>query len=188
MEDFINASNRAQTTDDLFRSYKKAMKKLGFDRIIFSLMTDHVIIQRRAGHGIMLNYPKAWMRHYADKNYEIIDPVRRHMYMSHACFTWKAITRLPTMTEDQRGFMKASNDADLHDGIGIPLRGPRGAIAGIGAASSSGGIDLENKNLLSRVSLMAQQFYTVFRCSHHSSAFRGQRGLGPHGGFGGGAG
>ena len=40
--------------------------------------------------------------------------------------------------------------------------GPRGAIAGIGAASSAGGVELENKNLLSYANLISQQFYTVY--------------------------
>ena len=162
IEDFIDASNKAQTVEALFDIYKEAMKLLGFDRLVFSLMTEHKAIQRRAGHGILLNYPEDWMKYYTEKSFDIIDPVRRHMYASPSTFTWEGIMQMPTMTENQRKFMNEGNEAKLLDGIGIPLRGPRGAIAGIGAASSAGGVETKNKNLLSYVNLLSQQFYTVY--------------------------
>jgi len=162
IEDFIDASNKAQTLEVLFNLYKEAMSQLGFDRLIFSLMTDHMAIHRRAGHGIFFNYPEDWMKYYVQKNFEVIDPVRRQMYVAPSIFTWEGVMQLPTITENQSRFMNEGADAKLHDGIGIPLRGPRGAIAGIGAASSAGGVELQNKNLLSYVNLLSQQFYTVY--------------------------
>ena len=45
IDEFIDASNRAQTVEDLFDLYKNAMGVLGFDRIVFSLMTDHALIR-----------------------------------------------------------------------------------------------------------------------------------------------
>jgi DNA-binding CsgD family transcriptional regulator len=162
LEEFIEATNKATTIDGLFDIYKKAMAELGFDRLIFSLMTDHISIQRRAGHGIMLNYPDDWMKYYMQKGFEVIDPVRRFMYTSPSYFTWDGIMQLPTMTKNQRVLMKEGDEAKLHDGIGIPLRGPRGAIAGVGAASSAGGVELMDKNLLARANLLSQQFYTMY--------------------------
>jgi LuxR family quorum sensing-dependent transcriptional regulator len=162
IEDFIDTSNKAQSLEVLFNLYKEAMRKLGFDRLIFSLMTDHMAIQRRAGHGIFFNYPEDWMKYYVEKNFEVIDPVRRQMYVAPSIFTWDGVMQLPTITENQSRFMNEGNEAKLYDGIGVPLRGPRGAIAGIGAASSTGGVELKNPNLLSYVNLLSQQFYTVY--------------------------
>lgn len=162
IEEFIDASNKAQSIDELFALYKAAMGRLGFDRLIFSLMTDHIAIQRRAGHGIFFNYPEDWMKYYVEKNFEVIDPVRRQMYVAPTIFNWQNVTQSPTVTEAQNKFMLEATDARLHDGIGIPLRGPRGAIAGVGAASSAGGVELQNKNLMSYVNLISQQFYTVY--------------------------
>jgi LuxR family quorum sensing-dependent transcriptional regulator len=162
IEEFIDASNKAQSIDELFALYKAAMGKLGFDRLIFSLMTDHIAIQRRAGHGIFFNYPEDWMKYYVEKKFEVIDPVRRQMYVAPTIFSWKGVTELPTVTETQNRFMLEATEAKLYDGIGIPLRGPRGAIAGVGAASSSGSVEIKNKNLMSYVNLVSQQFYTVY--------------------------
>jgi LuxR family transcriptional regulator, quorum-sensing system regulator BjaR1 len=160
IEEFIEASNRAASVDELFDLYKKAMAELGFDRLIFSLMTDHLAIARRAGHGLMLNYPEDWMNFYAEKRLETADPVRHKMYVAPGVFTWKSLSH-PGLTKIQTNCLSFGDEAGLHDGIGIPLRGPRGAIAGIGAASSAGGV-LDDKNTLSSAQLLSQQFYTAF--------------------------
>lgn len=162
IDEFIEASNKAKSVDELFDLYKKAMYELGFDRIIFSLMTDHISIDRRAGHGIMLNYSDDWMKYYVEQNYEALDPVRKYMYIAPGAFTWTSLMQQPVITTKQNLFMKEGDEAGLHDGIGIPLRGPRGAIAGVGAASSAGGVALDDRNLLSRANLLSQQFYTVY--------------------------
>jgi hypothetical protein len=137
LEEFIETSNKTGSIDDLFGIYRQAMAELGFDRLIFSLMTDHMAIQRRAGHGILLNYPEDWMKYYVEKGFEVIDPVRRNMYAAPGLFTWEGMMQNLTITKAQRAFMKEGDEAGLHDGIGIPLRGPRGAIAGVGAARGS---------------------------------------------------
>jgi DNA-binding CsgD family transcriptional regulator len=161
LKEFIEATNRAKSVDELFELYKKAMAELGFDRLIFSLMTDHVIIGRRAGHGIARNYPEDWMEFYVERNYEVIDPVRHKIYTAPGVFTWQSLLDLRRVTKTQVGLFEQAKDAGLRDGVGVPLRGPRGAIAGIGAASSAGGVSLD-KNTLSRAYLLSQQFYTAF--------------------------
>jgi len=161
IEEFIEASNKATSVDELFALYKKAMSDLGFDRLIFSLMTDHLMIGKRSGHGIILNYPEDWMEFYMERHFEVTDPVRHKMYTSPGVFTWRSLVIPERLTKTQLQTLQLGTDAGLHDGIGVPLRGPRGAIAGIGAASSAGGVVLD-KNTLSRAQLLAQQFYTAF--------------------------
>lgn len=161
IEEFIDQSNLASSVDELFGLFERAMGDLGFDRIIFSLMTDHIFINRRAGHGIMLNYTEDWMKFYAEKNYVDTDPVRRNMYHATGAFTWHDVLQRPDLTKTQIECMILAEEAKMHDGVGIPLRGPRGAIAGVGAASSSGGVEL-NRNSLSYINLLAHQFYTAY--------------------------
>ena len=162
IDEFIETSNKAKTVEELFEYYRAAMEKIGFDRLVFSLMTDHPSIQRPAGHGILVNYSEDWMKHYVQSNCEIYDPVRRNMYAAPGTFVWDQLMTRPTMTGLQRTFMNDAEDAGLLDGIGIPLRGPRGAIAGVGAASSAGGVEITDKNLLSYANLLSHQFYTVY--------------------------
>ena len=161
IEEFIEQSNRAATVDELFELYKRAMGDLGFDRLIFSLMTEHVAINRPAGHGIMLNYTEDWMKFYVEKNYVDTDPVRRNMYNAETAFTWHDVLQRPDLTKVQVECMVLAEEAKMLDGIGIPLRGPRGAIAGVGATSSAGGVEM-NKDMLSYANLLAHQFYTAY--------------------------
>jgi len=49
----------------------------------------------------------------------------------------------------------------LKDGVGIPLRGAHGALAGVGAASSVGKLEL-SAPVLRRANLLAQQFYAAY--------------------------
>jgi DNA-binding CsgD family transcriptional regulator len=161
IEEFIEASNRAASVEELFEVYKKAMAGLGFDRLIFSLMTDHLAIERRAGHGIIVNYPADWMEFYLSNGFEAADPVRHKMYVAEGAFAWSSLLDQPHLTRLQERCLALGAESGLRDGIGIPLRGPRGAIAGIGAASSAGGVPLD-RNTLSRAQLLSAQFYTAF--------------------------
>src|SRR5689334_19568655 len=114
------------------------MARLGFDKLIFSLMTDHACIQKKAGHGIVLNYPEDWMKHYIQCRYDVFDPVRCGMFSSRSFFIWDDLLKHPSLNRNQVLCLKQGEDAGLRDGIGIPLRGPLGALAGVGAASSNG--------------------------------------------------
>ncbi|HUQ94161.1 MAG TPA: autoinducer binding domain-containing protein [Bryobacteraceae bacterium] len=125
IEEFIEASNKAATVDELFQLYKKSMAELGFDRLIFSLMTDHLVIGRRAGHGIILNYPADWMNYYVERNLEVTDPVRHKMFAAPAVFTWKSLVDPRCLTKKQAQTLEMGSEAGLRDGIGIPRRGRR---------------------------------------------------------------
>lgn len=90
IETFIEQSNRATSVEELFEYYKKAMMSLGFDQIIFSLMTNHTSIERPAGHGIIANYSESWMKYYQEKKYE--DFVSGFLSMGRAG-RWRASVR-----------------------------------------------------------------------------------------------
>src|SRR5690606_38718787 len=111
------------------------MANYGFDRVLFSLMTDHPSIGKSSGHGIMRNYPGEWMAYYADRKYEDADPVRQYVMQAPAPFTWSFLVEALQLMPDQQKVMDEAREAGLHHGIAIPMRGPMGAIAGIGAAS-----------------------------------------------------
>jgi LuxR family quorum sensing-dependent transcriptional regulator len=162
IEDFIHNTRQASSTQALFDLYRTDMSKLGFDRIIFSLITDHPEHGHSAGHGIMLNYPDEWMMFYVSQDYELIDPVRRKIYMAEGVFSWQSLHREYSLSKKQAECLHLGNEAGLHDGIGIPLRGPHGELAGIGAASSAGGIE-HHPDILSRVGLLSHHFYVCFR-------------------------
>lgn len=162
LEEFVHNAGRAVSTQSLFDLYRNEMAAIGFDRIVFSLITDHPEHGYSSGHGIMLNYPSEWMRFYSQKGYELIDPVRHKIYNADDVFTWASLHREHDLTKAQTECLRLADDAGLHDGIGVPLRGPRGELAGIGAASNFGGVD-HHADVLGRVGLLSHHFYTCFR-------------------------
>jgi len=161
LEEFIKISNNAKTLDELFQSFENEMAHLGFDRVIFSLMTDHIALDQKAGHGIAKNYPDDWMKYYGEQGYVDTDPVRRTLFSSDGPFIWKDLLNVPNLTQTQVDCIELGAEAGLNDGIGIPLRGTHGALAGIGAASSGGGVELNQENLC-YVNMLAQQFYLAY--------------------------
>lgn len=161
IESFIEDSNRAGTPEQLFSLYLASMHALGFDRVIFSLMSDHAAIGRAACHGIARNYPSDWMSHYVSVGYQDVDPVRQRIMVSDRPFFWSELPRTRRLTDGEQAVMDGGQEAGLNDGIGIPLRGARGAIAGVGAASSSKGV-ARTLSTLCQANLLAQQFYLAY--------------------------
>src|SRR5688572_2384102 len=124
--DFITRSNAAPNSVALFGMYGAAMAARGYDRLVFSLLTDHAAIGRPAGHAVMCTYPEAWMRHYMAKRYADIDPVRHQIPHAEGVFTWDSLHQRQQLTKEQDLCLHQAAKAGLRDGIGIPLRGPRG--------------------------------------------------------------
>ncbi len=158
---FIEDSNRVDNTAELFTLLENTFSEIGFDQVVFSLMTDHPHLELKQGHGVAFNYPEDWMRYYFEKNYAEIDPVRSYMFASENTFSWDVFHEKELLSQKQERFFKEANEAELYNGYGIPLRGTNGAIAGIGLASSDKNLDID-KNKESLMNLISQQFYNCF--------------------------
>lgn len=161
IEQFIENTNRAKTTDEVFSLFESALKELGYDRICYSLLTDHPSLGLPAGHGVMRNYSEDWMKHYTENEYINIDPVPQYSFSSNRPFTWNWLINTVEMAPNQKQVMHEAREAKLLDGVGIPLYGINGEIAGVGLASSSGktGVD---KDMLCKIRALAFQFHLSY--------------------------
>lgn len=161
IDDFVVASRRVETVDELFALFHRAMEDLGFDRVLVTLLNRHDALSEDAQYGLFYSYPAAWAERYLEAGYGDIDPVRTLMTQQQLPFTWRQILLESTLSEDQLTLFRESAEGGLHHGIGIPLRGPGGAIAGLGAASSSRD-QVPDPDALERAHLLANQFYVCF--------------------------
>jgi LuxR family quorum-sensing system transcriptional regulator CciR len=161
LEEFINLSNNVTSVDELFELMQLALQAIGINQIVFSLMTNHVALNKPAGHGLLVNYPEDWMKYYAEQGYETLDPVRHAMFAATGPFAWDNLLDKLVLTKRQKTFFGEAADAGLRIGFGIPLRGPRGALAGFGLASNTRDLNFD-QNALSYMNLVAQQFYQVY--------------------------
>ena len=137
------------------------VKQHGLDRAIFSLSTEHDDIDTSAQLGLIHNYPRDWMDYYFEKGFDRIDPVLIHAANKVGMFEWKEIPRYLELRKKQRLCLNLGEEAGLHNGLGILMRGPRNQTAGIALAT------VEKKDAfdgnLDLVSAYCHHFYAAFK-------------------------
>ncbi|MAS36095.1 MAG: hypothetical protein CL610_18955 [Anaerolineaceae bacterium] len=155
---FIEETNRADDPDSLFLLFQQQLGALGFDRVCYSLMTDHPECGMSAGHAVARNYPEDWMKYYSAMGYEDVDPVRKAVMTARRPFTWDEMEVYRRHDTREKRVMNEATEAKLLDGMGVSIYGPRGEVVGVGFASSHGGVDL-NPNVMSAVQMLTNQFH-----------------------------
>jgi len=158
---YIDATNSARSAEEIFSHFENALAALGFDLLLYSLMTDHPSIGKSAGHGIMRNYSEDWMNYYVEKGYTEVDPVRKQVMLTTHPFLWDRLNASGVYDDEQRLMMHEAKDAGLRCGIGLGIHCPGREIAGFGFASSDGTAEI-NKNVVSLVKALASQFHTAY--------------------------
>jgi DNA-binding CsgD family transcriptional regulator len=156
-EEFIIASNKAETAEQVFDIFIKAMQRFGFDKSVYSFLTRHASIGYDAGHAIACAYPEDWMKHYFAKDYLSIDPVITEGLRTSRPFFWDDIP----LNGQQAVLMNEAKDASLCKGIGIPLHNIDGEVAAVGLASSTQGLEVEAHHL-SLLQAYAFQFHQAY--------------------------
>jgi DNA-binding CsgD family transcriptional regulator len=155
---FVTAANKAQSAQELVNVWQEVMAAIGFDRLLFSLLNDHDAIGRRAGHIVAVNFPKEWLARYFAIGFE---PLRQHMFVTNGAFTWADFAKSKRLSTIQFSVFAQGRATGLHDGIGIPLRGPLGAFAGVTASASvEKGINLAD--VLGCAEMISNRFYIRF--------------------------
>lgn len=160
---------KATTVDELFSAFETALQSVGYDRILFALLTDHQPLGLSATHGVLKNYPDDWMAHYLNQGYAHIDPVRTLATQQSLPFRWQFIVdTLPLGCQQIQMFAEAE-EAHLYQGLGIPLRGLGSAKAGIGLARSTSDAPLDSKTLL-HIQALSMQFYACYWCFYETNS------------------
>ncbi len=161
IEKFIVQSNEAKSQEEVFTLFCEVLGQLGYDSVVYSLLTDHVELNRKAGHGVMCNYPTDWMDYYTKQNYLSIDPVIDNAFKTSSPYTWQQLIDQKACSDKQQRILEESREAKLLDGAAVAIYGPKFEIAGVGLASTTGGIN-PDKNLLSVIKALATQFHMAY--------------------------
>ena len=161
IERFIEEANNAKSAQEAAGLFGDVLKDYGYDRFCYSLVTDHPSLGLDAGHGIVANYPEDWMSHYKANLYETKDPVPRYGLGMLRPFTWESLKHTQELKADEKKVMNEAEEAGLLDGIAIPICGQNGEVAGVGMASSIGGIR-PDISMLRKLQALAIQFHLVF--------------------------
>jgi DNA-binding CsgD family transcriptional regulator len=161
LEEFIRQSNRASSQAEVFTLFQKALKELGYDSVVYSLLTDHPSIGRKAGHGVLGNYPADWMDYYMAKGYFAKDPIPKHAFTTAAAYTWEHVVETCAISSRQKRLMNEAQDAKLLSGAAVAIYGPNFEVAGVGIASSAGAVK-PSGDTLSVIRALSHQFHFAY--------------------------
>lgn len=160
-EDFVRDSSQASNGEALFALLSQAVGQYGYDKLVFSVLSDRDLPAELNRLCLYSTYPEDWLKYYAAKDYGRIDPVVRAAGTSHHAFTWADLEKTTVFSPQQVRLMRQGEEVGLNAGIGVPLRGSRALLAGIGLAASDehDGADVH----LDLVNALCSQFYLAFR-------------------------
>jgi DNA-binding CsgD family transcriptional regulator len=161
LEEFITQSNGAPSQEEVFALFQKALKDLGYDSVVYSLLTDHPSIGRKAGHGVMGNYPADWMDYYMAKGYFVKDPIPKHAFTTADAYTWEHVVETGSISSRQKRLMHEAQEAKLLSGAAVAIYGPNFEVAGVGLASSAGGVK-PSGDMLSVIRALSHQFHFAY--------------------------
>lgn len=161
LERFIEETNRALSSEEVFSLYQAALKQHGYDGICYCLVTDHPTYGLKANHGAMQEYPEDWIKHYAQNNYKSIDPVLQFCFKTNQIFSWDILVQSKELAKDEKLLMNEATEANLLNGLAVPIHGLNGELTAIGLASTSGGAD-QDKDTLSKIRALSIQFHTAY--------------------------
>lgn len=165
LEQYIELINSSKTPEEAFERFSSIMKKYGYDRVSYSLVTDHPSLELPRQHGLATSYPEDWMKFYKKNNYMEIDPVTRRCLSSRKPFFWSDVIADPKIPLPSLQLMNEAEDAGITDGIGISLCGQTGELVGIGLARSVNHDRNKKKDYMffSGAYLLSVYFHETFR-------------------------
>ena len=137
------------------------MRGFGYDRICYSLITDHPSLNLSSGHGVFENYPDDWMQYYFANGYVNIDPVPQYCFNANRPFTWDFVIDHLHISGTQKLLMYQAAEANLLNGIGVPMHGVNGELAGVGMASSTGNPE-SDRTVLMTIKAICHQFHLAY--------------------------
>ena len=161
LEEFITRSNGASSREEVFSLFQQALKDLGYDSVVYSLLTDHPSIGRKAGHGVMGNYPTDWMDYYMARGYFAKDPIPKHAFTTAAAYTWEHVVNSCRISPRQRRLMCEAEEARLLSGAAVAIYGPNFEVAGVGIASTTGGLK-PSADTLCLIRALSHQFHFAY--------------------------
>lgn len=166
IEAFIEDTNNANSSEEVYSLLLNVLNQFGYDRVVYSLITDHPTLSQKAHHGLVGNYPDEWMKYYLENKYQFKDPVPNHAFTAREPFLWDSLSKLKDLSNTEIQIMNEAKEAQLNVGIGIPIQSGTGEISGLGLASSTEK-EQPDKNNLRKLQAICMQFHLAY--SDHNS-------------------
>ncbi|MDB5492617.1 MAG: hypothetical protein JWO78_2466 [Micavibrio sp.] len=158
----IELINTARNPEEAFENFRQIMEGHGYERIAYSLVTDHPSLGLPRQHGLATSYPDDWMKFYKEKNYAELDPVTQTVLSSRKPFFWSDVVDDPGIAQSSLRLMREAEDSGVTDGISISLCGQGNELVGIGLARKSA-LKENHYSVLSGAYLLSVYFHETYR-------------------------
>jgi DNA-binding CsgD family transcriptional regulator len=161
IEAFIENTNRATSKEEVYELFLKALSNFGYDRTIYTYITDQPDLNKEAEHGIVTNYPDEWMDRYFSSDYIKNDPTFKKALIYNGPFSWDSLSKLKEFTKIEKQIMDEANEINLFSGVGVSIHGHFGNLSGLGIASSyeKSEPDLDT---LRKLNALSRQFHLAY--------------------------
>lgn len=113
----IDLINSAKTPEEAFSYFCTILAESGYDRIIYTLVTDHPSLDLPKQHGLVTSYPEDWMKYYNENNYMSVDPVVQKVLTSRTPFFWSELVNDLGLHPKSRILMNQAAESGLNSGI-----------------------------------------------------------------------
>lgn len=152
LEGFIERTQACETEDDLFRAFDAFVASFGIKYCAYFIMSKQLrAIPPQAGL-VRHNFPHGFTKRYIVNNYAKFDPIISQSLKEARPFHWRDVKEKQTLNAQQKQIFEAHKEANLLDGLAVPVYGPMGTFALFSLASE--GVELE----LTQSQLIAIQF------------------------------
>jgi DNA-binding CsgD family transcriptional regulator len=161
--EFIEKSNAVETPEEVFKLFCSAVAELGYNRVAFAAVTmaaQAAMVLNDLKPVVANNYPDDWANHYFDKRYQEIDPILLLTPAKGAPFLWDDVIAREPLSTKQKLMFNESREADLHDGVTVPVHGPRGASYAVSLATDNRACG--NTNHFGTLQILATQFQLAY--------------------------
>ena len=159
----IELINSAETAEEAFEHYCRIMEECGYNRIAYSLVTDHPSLELPSQHGLATSYPEDWMKFYVENNYMEVDPVVDAVLNTRKPFFWQDLIDDPDIKDDSLLLMRQAEESGIHAGISFSLQGLSGETVGIGLARDCMDNDKRDYEFMAQAYLLSTYFHETFR-------------------------
>lgn len=172
LSDFIDESNRADSTDAIRALMERAAGDLGFDRYAYCALTGHHRYEagRNPPPAVSHNFPGSWIDYYFEHEYERKDPVVLFAPDIEGPFLWSGLAKRYRLDPAQAILMSQARESGLRDGVGIPLHGPRGDVCLVTFAAGDGHPNPAAE--LPKLDVLAAQFHAAYSAIGRSERCR----------------
>lgn len=159
----IELIHLAKTPEEAFSHFCQILERYGYDRITYSLATDHPSLGLPKQHGLATSYPEDWMNYYRAHDYMKVDPIVSEVLSTKRPFFWDDVIARSDIPSESILLMNQATEAGLTEGIGFSLSGVSCEVAGIGLARTEAVHDKRDYDFLAKAYLLATFFHETYR-------------------------